>query len=434
MLGNYLMRIALVIALLTVGFGMLAASIHWVDVNKEHVLVMGAGEKGSDSYVLGTAISEIAKRHDPKLKIVVAETAGSDQNNKMMHEGHLQLAAELADTKIGSHTRLVTILYPDTYQLLVCSDSGIENIADLRGKTIALPDKQSGEYQSFYFLAKHYGLRESDMNAVTMSTNAAAWALESRAVDAIFRVRAPGNDALADIIQNGGINITPINQSRALSLEKPSIREGFIPAGSYSGFPAVPASDLEAPTIDRVLVASDTVSEDIIERLTRLIYDYQREMSDFTPLAGFLADEASLEQSAIPLHNGTRDYFDRDEPSFLQENAELMALYLTLLAGLISLLLNINNRRQKERVDAYNRELIKVYNAAVDDPDPSGAFFRNRMMDIFARILRDFEQGLVTSNGFDFLSFAWDELNDAVIAVVDDKNGKTLARRKGKRS
>jgi len=95
------------------------------------------------------------------------------------------------------------------------------------------------------------------------------------------------------------------------------------------------------------------------------------------------------------------------------------------------LLLRLNARRQKQRVDAYNRELIAIYNEAVLDEDPKPEVYRDKMMGVFARVLKDAEDGNINTAGFEFLSFAWDELNDAIIEVMQEKmQAKEKARGK----
>ncbi len=417
-------RILVIIAMLTVGFFTVAAGLYYVEKNKNNILVIGAGSKGGEAYAMAQAISNLAKKYDPGLEIIVAETGGSGQNNRMLQKGLLQMGTIQADTKAGPDTRLITMLYPDAYQLLVRDDRGIDSIADLKGKTIALPDKSSGQYKSFFFLASHYRISESDVNVVSMSSTAASWALSRGAVDATFKVRAPGNSGLKKMIEGGHVRLLPIEQSNALRLEEPSIRAGLIPAGSYLGHPSIPETDLPTPMVQRLLVTSKKIDPDLVKRVTSLIYENRRELADFSPLAGFLADPADLANSALPLHEGAERYYERDAPTFLQENVEVLAFYVTLLAGVVSVLMQLNNRKQKARVDAYNRELISIYNQAIEDPNPVDGHYRNLMMDVFAKVLKDSEEGNLSATGFEFLSFAWDELNDAIIDIVREKQGE----------
>ena len=420
-------NIIIAVLLITVGFALIGGGLLWLDARRTHVVVLGAGDKNSESFAIARAIAHLAEKYDPRLKIIVAETGGSGQNNRMLRENLLQMGTIQADTRAAPNVRLITSLFPDAFQLLARTDSNIRSVADLRGKTVAISSKTSGQYRSFLFLMRHYGLTLRDVRLISMSSRAAVWAITHGAVDAMFRVRAPGNKELKQAIASGHVRIIPIPHARALKLAQPALEEGVIPAGSYRGAPPVPAQDLPVPVVPRLLVSTTEVDPDIIERVTRLLYDYRLELSEMTPLGGFLAAPAELARIALPLHEGARRYYERDKPSFLQENAEVLALYLTILAGAISILLRLNARRQKARVDAYVRELIGIYNEAVQDENPREEYYRDRMMEVFARVLKDAEDDNINTSGFEFLSFAWDELNDAIIDIVQEKR-RALSR------
>ena len=420
-MDRHIRHILTVVVLFTLGFAIITGGLYWLDAQRRHIVVLGAGDKGGESYQIASAIAHLARKYDPGLEIIVAETGGSEQNNRMLQQGLLQLGTIQADTRLGPDIRLLTSIYPDAFQLLVRADSDIHSVADLRGKTIALPPRESGQYRSFIFLTRHYGLTLRDMRLVSMSSRAAIWAISHGAVDAMFRVRAPGNAEIRKAIQTGQVRLLPIPHARALKLAQPALETGVIPAGSYRGAPPVPAKDLPVPVVPRLLVTSAAMPPEIVERITALIYDHRLELSEMTPLGGFLADPAELGRIVLPVHEGARRYYERDKPSFLQENAEVLALYLTILAGAISLLVRLNARRQKQRVDTYNRELIAIYNEAVLDENPKPEIYRDKMMSLFARVLKDAEDGNINASGFAFLSFAWDELNDAIIEVMQEK-------------
>jgi TRAP-type uncharacterized transport system substrate-binding protein len=90
----------------------------------------------------------VAERNHPDLKIEVFETRGSLQNAALLDRGAVQLATIQADQASGRNARLIAELYPDTFQIVVRPDSGIDSIDDLPGKRIALQPEKSGEYES----------------------------------------------------------------------------------------------------------------------------------------------------------------------------------------------------------------------------------------------------------------------------------------------
>ena len=423
-------RILLAIVVFTAVFSLGLWAKTQLEAHREVTVIIGAGDAGGESFAIVEAIAELAERYDPLLDIIVAETGGSTANVDLLSRGLIDAAAVQENVSITPDIRLMTRIYPDAFQLIARADAGIDSVSDLAGKTIALSGTSLSQRKAFGDLIGHYGLLESDMRLIPMSEAGAAWELDKGGIDAKFTIRAPGNRELRDTVRGTDVVFVPIRQADALRLNESTIQPGIIPRGSYQGNPPVPPRDLETAVVNRILVTSVNEDADIVERLTRLIYDHRRELTEATPLVGFMeTDTAQLATSTLPLHDGARRYYERDNPTFLQENVEVLAFYLTVLAGVVSLMLRLNDRRQKSRSDGYTREIIRVYNDAVDDPAPDLTRYRNRMMDIFSRVIRDAESGMMSSNGFDFLSFTWDEMNDAIVEVVATKTRDTARER-----
>ena len=414
-------RILLVVLLFTAALAAAILALRLLEAERTTTIVIGAGSKSGESFAVATAIADMAELYEPHLDIVVAESAGSSENLRLLSEGLIEAATLQADSKVDARLRLVTELYPDAYQILARRDAGIRRVSDLRGKRVAVPGAGSGQTRSFLGVAAHYGVGEAEMELVPMTEGARRFAILRGEVDATFAVRAAGNAALQDLIELGDLVMVPIDQAEALQLRLPGVRAGRVPRGSYRGAPALPEQDLETAVVSRLLVSSETVDAETVESLTRLIYEHRQELSERVPLLGFLADPSDLMSSAVPLHDGARAYYTRDEPTFLQENVEVLAFYTTLMIGVVSMLLQINARRQKSRADSYNRRIVELYNQVIDDPDPNPLAYRNASMEIFGEVVRDTEAGLISSNGFEFLQFTWDEINDAIQEVLQIK-------------
>ena len=426
-------RLLLALLLFTAVFSVAVWVRAELEARRETTLIVGAGDRGGESFRIISAVAALAERYEPNLRIVVAETGGSQSNVELLSAGLIDAAAIQASVSVTPDVRLVTELYPDAYQLIVRSESGIASIPDLRGRTVALSGTSEAQRRAFEDLLAHYSLLPRDVRTVRLSEAGASWELDNGGVDAKFTIRAPGNPYLRQQLRGRDVELVPIDQADALRLIQSSIEPGTIPRGTYQGEPAIPPQDVPTAVVPRLLVASDRTDAEAVEALTRLIYDHRRELTEAVPLLGFMAETGELLNSRLPLHAGARQYYMRDEPTFLQENVEILAFYLTLVAGLVSLLLRLNARRQKGRSDAYTRQLVSIYNDAVADPAPQLARYRNRMMEVFASILRESEHGTLSQDGFDLLSFTWDEMNDAIADLVAAKaegraDGKAGAR------
>ena len=237
----------------------LAGSLFLLEHTELHRLRIAASERGSESFELAQALAQVAETSFDDIEVEVFETQGSSQSIRLLSEGQVELAAVQGDTRPQPGARLVALLHPDAFQLVARRDAGISQFSDLRGKRVALPPRGSGQYRSFWNVAAHYQIGESDLQAYSLDAKAGSFALASGNVDAIFRVRAPGNLAIADLINRTPTRLVPIDQAAAMRLRHPSIEPGSIPKGSYLGAPPNPPVDLRTVQLRRLLVAQAAV-------------------------------------------------------------------------------------------------------------------------------------------------------------------------------
>ncbi len=379
------------------------------DARQTHNLVVAAGARSSEGFQLVQAIAEIVNRHHQNIRIEVIETGGSLDNSQLMDEGYADLATLQADGNISGRASLIANLYPDAYQLIARRSAGIKTVADLKGKTIALPTKGSAQFTSFWFLARHYGLDETNITWLPMSNRSAEWALISEAVDAVFRVRAPGDATVKQLIERADITLIPIEQAPALHLRKAAIHPGRIPRGSYRGEPPLPERDLETAMVNRLLVASNDVPSSVIYNITAVLFERRRELSELNTLASLITAPDTSGGTTIPLHEGAAQYYDREKPSIWSEQADILRTMISLLAVLASMMFAFRNwfqGGQKNRADAYNKDLIALFEA-----HEKGEYTADRSRSELGRILKevvdDLDNDRISREGFDEFSFTW---------------------------
>jgi TRAP transporter TAXI family solute receptor len=393
----------------------------YFDTVREDHLIIAAGARNREGFRLVEAIAEVVSRHDPRLHIDVIETAGSLDNSRLIDEGYADLATLQADGSKSLASRLIANLYPGAYHLIVRRDAQIENVADLEGKTIALPSKGSAQHTSFWYLANHYGLTESSMTALPMSDRAAEWALISGAVEAVFRVRAPGDESVRELIERADIALIPIEQAPALHLRSLAIQPGMIPKGSYSGNPPLPRNDLETASVEVLLVASADLPAGVVYRIASVLFERRRELSELNALASLITAPEVSSGTHLPLHQGAIRYYDREKPSFWSEQADLLRTSISLIAIFGSMIFAFRNwlkNVQKNRADAYNKDLVSLYQGARSGVHPS-AFCQEELANILVRVIDDLDNDRISREGFDEFSFTWQAISQLLNDMPD---------------
>jgi TRAP transporter TAXI family solute receptor len=386
-----------------------------------HIKIAASGK--GDTYKTALALALVTNNHFPNINIEVVSTLGSTQSEKLLSENLVGLAMIQADTKTGTNARLVSLMYPDAFQLIVRGDSDIKSVSDLRGKQVSLPHHTSGQYRSFWTLAKHYGLTKDEIYAKSMSADAADFALKHNTIDAVFRVRPSGNAKIKRLIFETNARIIPITQAKAMQLDESSFIGGVIPKGAYGGHPAVPSKDLDTIIVYRLLVASKELDADVVKSITSVLFEQGQELQAHIKLAGLAKQPDRDSGTMIPIHKGAQNYYNREEPSFVQKYLDKFGFIITIVAFLGSLLFKLRDYRQKVRVSKYTNRIMQIIKLAQAHRDKEELEeMAKELNSMLENILIDKGKYLVDHDGFETFSFYWemarDEVNEELIDGV----------------
>ncbi|AFZ17043.1 TAXI family TRAP transporter solute-binding subunit [Allocoleopsis franciscana] len=363
---------------LTIGL-VAAVTWHLVYRNQVHHLTLVAGNRDGESYILSQAIEKVVEANNPKITIDVKETGGTTENIKLLEAGKAQLATAQADVPAGSSARAVAVLYRDIFQLVVKQKPEINHFSDLKGKRIGLP-QTGGQFRSFIHVAKHYGLKEEDFQFIGANDEDADQAFRQNRVDAVFRVRALGNTSILELVQKHQGRLLSIEQAAAMRIKYPAFEPTIIPQGAYKGsLPSVPVNALPTVAVQRVLLANEKVDKSIIQEITAILDEHRQEIADaipkefdeVKPLVAGISSPSTTGGTGIPTHLGAIAFYERDKPSFIQENADYVGLILTialLLGSWIWQLKSWIEQGKKDAADLYIKSAIELMKD--DDRNP----------------------------------------------------------------
>jgi uncharacterized protein len=377
-------------------------------------VLIAAGQKSSQSYAIAKAIAKVVKDDFPELPIELIETRGAKQNATLIEKGLVQLATVQAEKLVGTNARLVANLYPDTYQILVSPKSNIFKFEDLKGKKVAMQTKGSGENDAFWTIAKYFDLNEDDIHVYSGSDRTADWIFKNGQVDAVFKVRSPGDKTITEIVKNTNARFINIDQAEALKLKYPSRETIVIPKGTYSGSPAIPDVDVYSIAENQLLIARNDVEASIVEKFTGVLFDKRQDLTNLEPLAGLIQQPKEHGEQLIPIHDGVRNFWDREKPSFLKENSDAIATIISLGAIFGSILMKYFSNKRKLIMHTYNRRLMDMALHVKDITTRDALQFQAKRFDDFMlELLEATENGLISAEDYTTLSFSFEVVNSS---------------------
>lgn len=410
-----------ILLVLVIWLATMIALTLWLTSGRVDRVVMAVGPEGSETFELGNAIASVLSQSDNQMGVESIETGGSRINLELLQAGQIQLATLQADSPIPEGVEAVAVLYKDAYHLVVREQSGIEHFSDLVGKKVAIPPESSAQNGSFWFLASHYGIRPEQIQALPIAEDAANFAMLQGRVDAVFRVRVPGNDGIDELIGDNGMTLVPIRQAEALELKQPALGRDVIPKGSYQGYPPLPPEDLATASLDRVLVTSAELPANLVYRITRDLFEHRADIIALSRLGGQIGPLPDDSESTVPAHPGARRYYDREKPSLLQQNARLGSAALYAIVIMMSAVVAVRThwlRSRRIRMVDFNKRLMELADEARDSQN-TGTLMQTKLklMDILSEVVNDLDHERVSQEEFEHFSFTW----QAVDALVRDR-------------
>ncbi len=380
-------------------------------------LRVATGASGTEYHTFGEALKRVVEKRHRRLRIeLVTDTRGSRDSVERLGRREVDLALAQNDTPARESVKSIALLFEEVLHLYVREDAGIERVDQLKGKRIATLPEGSGTASFLSNLMSHFGADGGDDAAriVYVDPEEAHSLFRKGEVDAVFHTIALGETAKRFIGPSFalGARLIPIEQAAALKLMHPFLEATVIPKGFYGGYPAEPESDVQTASVRSVLLVHEDVNRDVVYKLTRLLHEYRNELVNENALAASVRRPERPEEILFPLHRGARAFYEREKPGFLVLYADSLALFLSIIALLVSGLWHLRMRlaqRRKDRSDMYNVEIVGLVDRLrrTEDPDELEAV-RQGLFDIFGRVMDDVAEDRISVESFQFFAFPWE--------------------------
>ena len=280
-------------------------------------ITLATGGTSGTYYAVGGVLQTVL---GPKLSLstITAESTGASQANvNMITDGQAQMAILQSDVINYAHNGTnafegapednalwVAGIYNETVQIL--AKPGINTVADLKNKTVCVGDVGSGTEVNAWQVLSAAGLTKDDIKAVNGSFQDGVDQLKDGKIDAAFTVAGAPTTAIVDYATTNELNLVSLSDSELAAIQKeyPFLVRDDLKAGTYTG----QANDVVCVAVQAALVASETLSEDLVYELTKGMFDNKADLEAGHAKFGFL-DPAVACVGSVPLHPGAEKYY-----------------------------------------------------------------------------------------------------------------------------
>lgn len=205
--------------------------------------------------------------------------------------------------------RTIANLYPESIHIVARADSGINGVADLKGKKVSLDEPGSGTLVDARLILAAYGLTEADIEPEYLKPNQAADLMRDGNMDAFFFVGGFPAGAIAELATSRAIKLVPIigSEADAVVEEYGFFAVNTVPGGTYEGV----ADDVQTLAVGAQWVTGADQDEELIYQITKALWnDSSRALLDAGHAKGKeIRLETALDGVGVPLHPGAERFY-----------------------------------------------------------------------------------------------------------------------------
>jgi len=272
-------------------------------------------------YPLAGAISNIAHKNLPDIKITVESSGASIANAKLIASGDADMAILQNDTafyalqgvkpmfeKPVANIRGITSLYQEHCQIQARKDAKIATVKDLKGKRVCVGPLGSGTELNAVQILEVYGMKFDDFAKVErLTATESSDYLKDGRIDAAFYSVGVGAAGLVDTAMTVDCVIVPIDGSPRDDLMKKYsfFTKAVVPKGAYKGVDA----DIPTVAVMAILAARAEMEEAMAYQITKAIFDNLADIERAHAKGKELKLETALIGMSIPLHPGAEKFF-----------------------------------------------------------------------------------------------------------------------------
>ena len=304
--------------------GMLgAAMVAGIAFAQIKAISIATGGTGGVYYPLGGGLANVLSKEIPGLQATAEVTGGSVDNLKLINSGQSELAFVMADAALdalngedkfkGSKVpvRTLMVLYPNQMHVVTIEGTGIDKLADLKGKRVSTGSPGSATEVMAFRVIEAGGLdKDKDMKRERLGVAESVNAIKDRKIDAFFWVGGLPTAAVTDLAATPGVKMKMIDHSEVV--DKMNAKHGKLYAASLIKAGVYPSQDKDSKNtvVWNILVANASLSDEMAYKVVKTMIEKKADLVAVHQEAkSFSLDNQIKSNSSIPWHPGAVKYF-----------------------------------------------------------------------------------------------------------------------------
>ena len=290
-------------------------------VYSQTTLNLATGSEGGIYFSIGQGLKAAIEKACPDITIALNPTAGSVDNARLLSYNEVQLALIQSDIarnfrkgermfKFPSESMMgIASLFPEVIHLVARKGSGLQSVSDLRGKTVALGELNSGARYNAEDILAHAGLKDSDLIKKYLSPLEIKDGLSNNTIDAAFFTSGIPSQLIVSMSDK--VDVIGLDESFISGLinefpyfDKCSINEGNYPDQKEK---------INSVCVSVYIVARKDLDLRMVKKITEAIYTNTDDLIESHVVAKNINLDSGHKVKTLELHPGAKEYYADSE-------------------------------------------------------------------------------------------------------------------------
>jgi TRAP transporter TAXI family solute receptor len=253
---------------------------------QQKTIAIGTGGTGGVYYPMGGGIANILSKNLPGVQATAEVTGGSVDNLKLIATGQSEVGFTMADAALDAlngedkfksgkvDLKTLMVLYPNRMHVVTIEGTGINSMADLKGKRVSTGSPGSATEVMAFRVIEAAGLdKDKDMKRERLGAAESVNAIKDRKIDAFFWVGGLPTAAVTDLGATPGLKIKMIDHDDVVAKMNakygPLYVSDVIPAKTYPG----QDKDNKIANVWNILVTNSKMSDELAYNIVKTLFD-----------------------------------------------------------------------------------------------------------------------------------------------------------------
>jgi len=285
-------------------------------------LSIATGNTTGVYYQLGGGLARLIGQHVDGYTATAEATGASVENIRRVVAGDSDIAFTLADSAADAVNgkgdfdgpqpiRALARIYTNYTQVAARTDSGITDVASMRGKAISTGSPGSGTEVIAMRVMRAAGLDpDRDVKRQKLSLPETVQAMKDGTVQGMFWSGGLPTSGITDLTTSLKEQVRFVDLAAELGKMQAEYGEVYQAATLAPEVYQQPAP-VQTIGVPNLLVVKDSMDAGLAEKLTDVLFTYQEDLVAVHPEAKNIQRQTATETDPVQLHPGAQRYYDR---------------------------------------------------------------------------------------------------------------------------